>query len=596
MQIVGFVSLDGTDPAAGASLFAQAKAHPTVLGEASFGADAAQLFSSEHILAWFDGTLYNAAQLAHEHSLPDNSSCAQLIAAAFCRDGASFVQALDGEFALAIFDRQQQTLLLARDRLGSRPIYYCRNTQFVAFSSALRTLADSGLVEKVIDREALSQFFQLTYIPSPRSILRDVRKVPAASVLTVRKDGAVSCEAYWDIRPTVTNTDYNTCKQQLRTSLTTAVDKRMHTGKQVGAFLSGGFDSTIVVGLMASLSETPVRTFTVGYNEKDFDESELAQVVADKHQTDHTRILLDWEMAQDAVQTIFRSLEEPFADSSLISTYMVCKKTGEHAQIALTGDAGDELFAGYNKYLVGYYSRLFRRIPRFITNGIIRPLSKCLPTMSIPARKVNKFLAVCDLDIYEQRKRLMSLGFKQAEVTQLMRDGFADDMSFIRETYEKYPDSDEQTRAQYVDMKIVLEGCMLPKVYIAAALSGFETCAPLLDTQVVELAFSMPSAFKIKKKKRKIILKDTFNDLIPPELYKAPKHGFSVPIGLWLKTHLKKTLYAVSDTAYLQKQGLFSPDYIQQIVENHMSGKENRTAELWTFLVFQMWYDNFMHE
>ena len=282
-------------------------------------------------------------------------------------------------------------------------------------------------------------------------------------------------------------------------------------------------------------------------------------------------------------------MDEPFVDSSLIATYTVSKMAKEYVSVILTGDAGDELFAGYNKYLISYYSERYNRIPKILRKGIIEPSSKLLPAGSAIARKVNKVIGSANMDIFEQRKYLMSLGLKHDELSQLMKSGYVSEMPFIREQYDTL-NSEEQTRAQFVDLNTVLEGDMLTKVDRGSMLASLETRVPMLDRKLIELAFNMPAKFKINNKDRKIILKDTFRDLIPEELFSAPKHGFSVPVGNWLENDLKTQLMKYANKDFLDEQGLFNTSYIHQIIEEHMTHKVNRFSELWAFYAFQGWF------
>lgn len=551
------------------------------------------------VAIFLDGVVYNTDEIKKslDTQCTDTTDISEILAYGFKKWGKDIISMCDGEFIMAFIDLNENSLTLARDRLGTAPIYYYHNDNYFIFSSSLKNILSTGLADKVVDTDALTQFFQLTYIPAPKSIIKNIHKMTPATILEVSSSGNISTTCYWDVDLKVTNTNYKECKSKLQSALTEAVQKRLNLNGAACSFLSGGFDSTIIVGLMSALSENPVRTLTIGFNDKSItDERPLAQLVAELNHTDHSTLLLDWNLAETAIDKILSDLEEPFADSSLISTYIVCKKSSERANYALTGDAGDELFAGYNKYLIGYYNERLKKTPAFVRNKIIRPCSRLLPYRLGIARKVEKTLSICDLDIYEQRKKLMSLGFKEDELKQLLKNPQIDNLDFIKKIYERFPNADEQTRAQYVDLKVTIDGCMLPKVKLAADMAGFKTIAPMLDKKVVELAFSMPSEFKIKKKERKIILKDTFRSLIPKKLYKARKHGFGVPIKSWLQSKLKDKLYEVSSTEFLKKQGLFNPEYIQTIIDNHISGKEDRFSELWAFLVFQSWYKKYISE
>ena len=342
---------------------------------------------------------------------------------------------------------------------------------------------------------------------------------------------------------------------------------------------------------MAQISAKPVDTFTIGYKERLFDESSLAKIVAERNHTNHHMLIMDWESVLNDLDILLENIDEPFADSSLIATYAVSKLAKKYVTVALTGDSGDELFAGYNKYLISYYGNRYKRVPRFLRKSVVEPLVRLIPVSNPLAMKAHKVINAANLDSYEQRKYMMSLGFKPNEITELMEDGYVSSMQFLRECYNRLTNYDEQTRAQYVDLKVVLEGDMLPKVDRASMLASLETRVPMLDSKVIELAYRLPSTFKINKTNRKIILKDTFRDLIPEELFQAPKHGFGVPIGKWLETTLRERLLKYADSEYLESQGLFNADYINNIVKEHMTHTTDRYSELWAFFVFQNWYE-----
>lgn len=546
----------------------------------------------------FNGELYNYRNLKdlllEEGHIFSTNSDTEVVLHGFESYGIDFLKKMEGMFAFAIYDLKKRIWILARDRIGEKPLYYYLHKDFFLFGSELKSLLITGLIPKEIDKDALSRYFQLTYIPAPKSIIQNVYKLMPATVMTITEKGEVYTDTYWKLENKSENdlySDYNYCKKQLREALFNSVEQRMISDVPIGAFLSGGFDSSIIVGIMSKLSNKPVNTFTIGYKEKQYDESPLAKLVAEKNNTNHRVLTLDWNTVISDLDTILNNMDEPFADSSLIATHAVSKMTKEYVTVALTGDAGDELFAGYNKYLISYYGSMYRRIPQILRCGIIEPMAGLLPAKSALARKVNKVINSTNMDIYQQRKRLMSLGFKEEELKMLMLDGYVDSMDFIKEQYEYLSNMDEQTRTQYVDLNTVLEGDMLTKVDRASMLVSLETRVPMLDSKVIELAYSMPTRFKINKTERKIILKDTFRDLLPDELFSAPKHGFSVPIGNWLETALKDQLNRYADAEFLEAQGLFDVGYIKHIIVAHMSHKENRYSELWAFYVFQNWYE-----
>lgn len=544
----------------------------------------------------FNGELYNFKTLKEELTAEGcvfyTNSDTEVVLQGYEKHGTDFLNRMEGMYAFCIYDLSKKTWFLARDRFGEKPLYYCKTDEGILFGSELKSLLGSGLIEKKIDLDAMSIYFQLTYIPAPYSIIEGVYKLPAATYMTIDAEGNLDIERYWSLDlNNECDDDYESCKKRLRDALYSSVEKRMVSDVPIGAFLSGGFDSTIVTGIMSDISSSPVDTFTIGFKEKQYDESALAALVSKQHNTNHHVLTLDWDCAMEDLPYILDHMDEPFADASLIATYEVSKMTRDYVTVALTGDAGDELFAGYDKYLISYYSDLYKRVPKLLRKGVIEPASKLLPANSTLRRKVDKVVSSAELDIYSQRKKMMSLGFKPDELHLLLKDDIINRLEFIRELYEEYPGIDEQKRTQYVDVNVVLEGDMLAKVDRASMLASLETRVPMLDRTVAETAFGFRTDFKINKTDRKIILKDTFHDLIPDELFSAPKHGFGVPNGLWLQNELRSKLLEYSDKQFLEEQGLFNHEYISQVIAEHMSHKRNRCGELWAFFVFQYWYN-----
>lgn len=547
----------------------------------------------------FNGELYNyralKQMLQQEGHIFSTESDTEVVLHGMESYGTGFLKKMEGMFAFAVYDVLEKRWILARDRIGEKPLYYWHSEDFFVFASELKGILSTGEVPREIDKEALSRYFQLTYIPAPKSIIENVHKLMPSTVMTIDAEGNEEVETYWSLDVDYEDDqyqDYNKCKSLLRKKLFQSVEQRMVSDVPIGAFLSGGFDSTIIVGIMSQLADRPVNTFTIGFKEKRYDESPLAKIVAKKNKTNHHKLILDEDGLLADLDKILDNMDEPFADSSLLATYAVSKMTKHYVTVALTGDAGDELFAGYNKYLISYYGDLYQQVPKIIRKGLIEPAAKVLPSRSGIARKVNKVIRASDMDIYQKRRQLMSLGFKEDELKRLMLDGYTDPLGFAEREYEFLKNRDEQIKAQYMDLKIVLEGDMLAKVDRASMLASLETRVPMLDTNVVELAFKMPTKFKINRKNRKIILKDTFRDLIPEEVFRAPKHGFGVPVEKWLETVLKDKLYYYASPGFIQKQGLFSGQYINHMINMHMEHKENRYSELWAFFVFQNWYEH----
>ena len=551
----------------------------------------------------FNGEIYNFQSVRERlvscgHHFA-TSSDTEVILHGYEEWGLEVLPKLEGMFAFAIYDQAKRQWLLARDRIGEKPLYYHHNGQCLVFGSELKSLLATGLVLREIDAAALSTYFQLTYIPAPQTIFQNVHKLLPATAMTIDAQGEVKTHSYWELPRNLEEnliSDYGECKRQLREAMCRSVEQRLVSDVPLGAFLSGGFDSSIVVGIMAEVAGKQINTFTIGFPDKQHDETALAQLVAKRHNTNHTILKLDWETVLENIDHLLGNIDEPFADSSLISTYAVSLMAKKHVTVVLTGDAGDELFAGYNKYLANYYSDLYRKIPRFLRKNLLEKLFDCMPQTGYLVNKIKKVLRSADLTEYDRIVFMMSLGFKPDELAQLLPELPIVPMDFLQSQYEYFTSGDHQTRTQYVDLKTVLEGDMLPKVDRASMLASLETRVPLLDSKVVELAYRIPTRYKIARRERKIIWKDTFRDLLPPELFQAPKHGFGVPMEQFLRTVFHERLHHYASADFLEAQGLFDSAFIQEMIRRHDLKQENRFSELWAFFVFQNWYDRTMKQ
>ena len=394
---------------------------------------------NDSFIVFFYGELYNKQSLCKIYDFTANNE-AQLVLAGYEKFGDDFFKQLSGKFVFVIYDKKTKKLTVIRDKVGSKQMYYYKNEDCFVFCTELAGLLATNIVPKKIDKVSLSQFLQLTYIPAPQCIIENVKKVKPAVVFCLDSYANIFENDYWTLTHSIDEkyTDFEVCKAELNDLLYASVKEKMALYPDSGAFLSGGFDSSIVVSVMSDISDTPIRTFTIGYDEKQFDESELAGLVAKKNNTNHTVLNLDWDAVVDNIDTVLNGVDEPYGDSSLIATYAVCKLAKEHTDVAFMGDAGDELFAGYNKYLISYYGSKYKKIPKFLRKGIIEPISKLLPRKSSLYRKVNKVISSADMPIFEQRKRLMSLGFKAEEVLTITKDAYKEEILGIKALVEEY--------------------------------------------------------------------------------------------------------------------------------------------------------------
>lgn len=545
----------------------------------------------------FNGEIYNfkelRAELISKGHIFRTDSDTEVIVHGYEQEGTDFFCKIEGMFAFCIYDLNSPKWIISRDRVGEKPLYYFLTEESCIFGSELKSLLSTGLIKREIDRDSLNAYFQLTYIPAPKSIIKKVYKLLPGTYMEIYANGKNETKKFWDISEIIGrfyDNNFESCKRKLRDAFFSSVEHRMVSDVPLGAFLSGGFDSSIVVGIMSHISASPINTFTIGFNEKAHDESSLAAIVAKRNGTNHHLLTLDWSQVEEDSDDLLNNIDEPFADPSLIATYEVSKLTRKYITVVLTGDAGDELFAGYNKYLINYYGTRYRRIPLIFRKGIIEPIFQFIPKESELSRKVNKTVQSSTLDEEKVIERLLSLGFREEEAKGILLNYSEESISFVKDEFRKCRDLNPQTRMQYIDFKILLEGDMLAKVDRASMLASIETRVPMLDSKVIEIAYNMPTEFKINNKNRKIILKDTFKDLLPEDLFHAPKHGFTVPIDRWLGSIFYNRLLRYASRAFIEEQGLFNYEYVHSLIENHMNHVNYKANELWTFFVFQNWY------
>lgn len=550
----------------------------------------------------YNGEIYNFKHLrkclADKGHFFQTKTDTEVIIHGYEEYGNEIFKMLDGMFAIALYNSDTGKLIIARDKMGEKPLFYYKNTDVFLFGSELKSLVSTGFVHNEINKVALNQYFQLTYIPSPLTIYQNVYKLLPGHFLEVFSDGTFVKNCYWNLKDVI-GPDYHVSleesKLQLKEKLAQAVKERMVSDVPLGAFLSGGIDSSIIVGLMSKYSNQPVETFTIGFHEKEYDERERARKVADYFHTNHHECILDYKETMNMVDDILNEMDEPFADSSVLPTYLVSKFASQYVKVVLTGDAGDELFLGYSKYLMKYYTLAYKRIPGFVRKKMLEPLFHLLPDNHSLTRKINKVLSVIDKQPCDQWITLMSNAFKTEELYKLLNPQFFETSSLdmLKNFYEECP-GDDFKKVQYLDLKVVLEGDMLVKADRMSMLHSLETRTPMLANDIVSFALKLPTTYKISKNRLKIILKETFHDILPSGFTKLPKSGFAVPLDYWFRNELKEELNTVFSKDVVESQGIFNYSYISEILEEHFTQKKNRKSEIWTLYVFQKWFSRNM--
>lgn len=553
----------------------------------------------ENLAVVCNGEIYNHTELrrvleAEGHIFRTHSDV-EVVIHAYEEYGTNCFAKLDGMFAIAIYDLTEQKLVLARDKAGEKPLYWHKNNLFFCFASELKSITQMDEVPREISLEGLHQYFTLTYIPAPLTIFKNIYKLEAASFMVVEADGNISCSQYWDMvyDDSQLIDDYDVCKKMIRKALFKAVESRLMSDVPLGTFMSGGIDSTLITGIATRVLGKPVDTFTIGFEYGDYDERDRAMIAAKAFGTKvHTDVLTE-DKVKSIIGKIIENMDEPFADASAIPTYFVSQLASDYVKVVLTGDGGDELFAGYSKYLIGYYSQQYNSLPSFLTQGLFEPIVRSMPAVGTLHRKVMKVIDNAKKPIYEQRLRLMQLGCDEAIYKELIRPEFQVAFDSVAPVYLKYKGyTDEISQALYTDFKFVLEGDMFVKVDRMSMLNSIETRTPMVAANVLDVAVKIPSRFKINKNNQKIILKDTFKDILPKSLLRQPKKGFGVPLDYWFRDELKEELYR-----YLQgknfPQRVVNAQKVVSLIHMHLKERRNNSSILWAIYVFMRWLERY---
>lgn len=505
---------------------------------------------------------------------------------------------LEGMFAFAIYDKRYNKVFIARDRYGEKPLYYYEDNHAFYFASELKAFAPS-LERFSIDGTALNLFLTLSYIPAPFTIYKGVYKLQQGCYMEFDEHGKHLIHQYYNAVNNIgkdRNGSYAEAIGKLKTLLTDSVRQRMVSDVPMGAFLSGGIDSSIICCLMASLSDKPINTFSIGFDERDYDESDRAEAVAKHIGSNHKKFILHYNDVLDILDDIIDYYDEPFGDSSAIPSYYVAKLAHEDVKVVLTGDCADELFGGYEKYLAEYYSARYQKLPKLARKGLEKivnaiPLNDYTNNGLRKAKKVIQYSKDTGFDLYYD---MLCLGFNDEERFNLLKPEFYTDIKkSYRAFYGSLPNSTTYLqKEQVIDVYRVLEGQMFPKVDRACMHNSLENRAPFIDSGIVDFALNLPDEYKIDGNNKKKILKDAFRDILPKETLEFSKRGFGVPVDHWFRNELKEELTSLLNEEMINKQGIFNFIYISKLLEEHISGKENHKGMLWNLFVFQKWYLN----
>jgi asparagine synthase (glutamine-hydrolyzing) len=514
--------------------------------------------------------------------------------------GEECLKYLRGMFAFAIWDKNNETLFLARDRIGKKPLFYCFDGKTLLFASEIKAILKDPSLNRKINYEAFYDYFKYLYVPDPKTIYKNIYKLEPGHFMVCSNDG-IKRKQYWDISfRNQSNKSEGDISDELLGILDESVKLRMISDVPLGAFLSGGIDSSGVVALMARQKNDPVTTCSIGFDSEEYDELEFARIIANQYHTDHHEFTVK-ENAEDVLADLAYYFDEPFADASAVPTYYVSRIAKQEVTVALSGDGGDENFAGYQKYyLDDIENRIRRKIPRSIRKSILPYLSQLFSKGNHPLLQKSKTLL--NTLSYESNYGffLTNTEFNDQLWSDLINDetkrqiGDYDPFSVTKYYYDKADTDNHLSKILYTDMKTYLPGDILVKVDRMSMANSLEVRAPILDHNVIEYAANIPPNLKFNHGEKKYILKQAFKQILPDEIMYRKKMGFSVPLAQWFRGELKEF---ASDHLLSPNAGVnnfFRKDIILQIWNIHQCNIRNYSTILWSLLMFELWYREFI--
>lgn len=562
---------------------------------------AAQPMSNEEGSVWitFNGEIYNFRELRlaleRQGILFRTSSDTEVILRLYEAVGKKCIEQLDGMFALGIWDAKRRHLLLARDRLGKKPLFYYSTPKLFAFASEAKALFRIPEIVPQVDTEVFSAFFLYGYVPTPATLYRGIKKLSPSHLLQVDSDGEVRTEEYWALPvlsdpPPSRPSPAEACAR-VRELVTAAVRRRLVADVPVGAFLSGGLDSSIVVAVMSQLGCEPVRTFSIGFaNDRRFDETSYARLASKRFGTLHTEFIVE-PSSVDLVERLVWHHDGPFADSSAIPTYLLSRLAREHVTVALSGDGGDELFAGYLRF---YATLLSEEMPTWMRHAAHKLLSG-LPEWGhnrSPFSRLKKFAGSVSLPFAERFSRWIAVFYE--DLPRLLPGCWENGrtpapIALLEPCLRRSEGVSPLTRLLYLNLNTYLLDDLLVKMDRCSMAHALEVRSPFLDRDLMEYVFTLPDPMKLRWGRTKVILRKAFADLVPQEILRRGKMGFGVPLRAWFTTELRDYIRDMLLAPDARLRGYLDQGYVRELCETHMSGRADHSNRLWTLLTFEVW-------
>ncbi|MBY0357108.1 MAG: asparagine synthase (glutamine-hydrolyzing) [Candidatus Obscuribacterales bacterium] len=567
-----------------------------------------QPISNEDGSIWivFNGEIYNYQDLqklvlSKGHTLR-TSSDTEVIVHLYEEYGVDCLELLEGMFAFAIWDRNKERFLVARDRMGEKPLHYGVFDGQMVFGSELKGLLAHPSVSKELSPEALQKYLALEYVPAPLSIFKGIRKLMPAHYLIV-ENGQVQTACYWQPKVSKEKLSEGEAQEKLVSLLSTSTKLRLIADVPVGVFLSGGIDSSVIAALASQVSSEQIKTFSIGFSDSSFDESSHAEKVAKHLGTEHNLAWFSPQVARATLEELWNFLDEPIADASVVPTYFLSKMTREMVKVALAGEGGDELFGGYPTYQAHRLAGMWRRIPASLRTNIIEPMVKKLPVSMNNLSfdyKAKRFIESANMPPIERHLGWMgSLPF--SEQMQLVRP----EIIALKSKEDILPDvlsmpgsngahDDVVSQIMKLDMITYLPDDLLVKSDRSSMAASLEVRLPFLAYPLVEFALSLPASYKVRGMTTKYLLKKAAAPYLPESILKRPKKGFGIPVGKWLNNDFKPLVDELLSESFIKRQGLFDWKYIERLRLEHEESRFDRRKELWTIFMFQWWWRKFL--
>jgi len=583
-----------------------------------------QPFHSERYALTYNGEIYNHLDLRKnflkDFSFKTTSDTETLICMIDKFGLDETLKNLNGMFSFSIYDKLNNEIHLARDRAGEKPLYICCFEGVFAASSDLITFEDISSFQKIICEKALMEYLNFGYVPAPKTIFKNIFKVPPATSISIKLDqlklknfdtfrdfceqDSVSLKEFWTLHEAKTldvGIKYSDVKQTLNQKLSNAIKLQQLSDVPLGCFLSGGIDSTLIASLMSKANKD-TKTFTIGFEFSEYDESIHAEKIAKYLKTDHKTVICSTKETQEIIKSLGKAYTEPFADSSQIPTMMISKIASQDVKVVLTGDCGDELFGGYNRYIIASrYLKIFYLLPYAIRKVLLSILGsggKQLFELVFSTILKGFFSGNLSQRADKAFEKIKHIDSQYNYYSSMIREWKSDDEILVNnqpdchyeDIFNEFSTKGFIEKMMYTDFKTYMVDDILCKVDRAAMFHSLETRVPFLDKDVIEYAYSIPEKFKIKGSNSKIILKDLISNYLPRELIERPKQGFGVPISKWMQTDLNKWTKEMLSKDINDTHGFFNQQVVEKFLSEHLEGKKNHEHKLWSLIQFNSWY------